>query len=556
MSNSASTLAWTGERMIPFVSDYATQATHWQRYLFFRPWYEEATIIDAACGEGYGTDYASVFAKEATGVDISEEATTHAKTLYTHANFVTDDVCNHDYSKADLVVSYETIEHLPDPEKFLKAVSACQGRIIISTPNRSLYDPHAKLGDKPSNPYHTIEWSAEEYAKLIKSHFPDRQVRFLSQSPTLPGRLYEGLDPQGWFIIAVIGDGDLPQWPKIGMSMPTVDNSVQGIESVSAFATYYPGEIEFAVVLNGTTDEHKQNWRTFAAQTGSLVTLIESETNLGYGRGANLGLDYLQNNGTYGVYGVTNDDVYPSLGCMTEMAFAYNNLKEMGQKPGILGVTSNRVNGQQQREIGEYNDLASMMRTANNYLREHKTSATPWPQIRGLCILVSPECLDMIGGFDPIFGLGNFEDDDYSLRARLAGFTTWIVDGAWLFHEGSQTFSQLNVNYQANIERNMEIFCRKWKLHNHAQFIEVEENVHGIELYTALDAFHPIRTAIDVGEEKVDLITQTTDVDFAYWVYTMVKLGNIESREVVFNALSEFVSRKLAEQEQRSELAA
>jgi GT2 family glycosyltransferase len=542
--------------MIPFVSDYATQATHWQRYLFFRPWYEEATIIDAACGEGYGTDYASIFAKEATGVDISEEATTHAKTVYNTANFVTGDVCEHDYSKADLVVSYETIEHLPDPEKFLKAVSACPGRIIISTPNRNQYDPNAKLGDKPSNPYHTIEWTAEEYADLIRSHFPDRQVRFLSQSTTLPGRLVEGLDPQGWFIIAVIGDGDLPQWPKLGFSMPTVNNSQMGIDSISAFATYYPGEIEFAVVLNGTAEEHKQNWRTFAAQAGKLVTLIESDTNIGYGRGANKGLEFLQDKGDYDAYGVTNDDVYPSLGCMVEMAHAYNNLRTMGQNPGILGVTSNRVAGQQQVELEPYQDIVTMMRSANTHLRNTKNSATPWPQIRGLCMLVSPECLDMIGGFDPVFGLGNFEDDDYSLRAKLAGFTTWIVDGAWLFHEGSQTFGQLDINYEQNIQRNMEIFCRKWKLTSHAQFIEVEENVYNIELYVPLDASHPMRTAMDVGGEKVDLVTQSMDVDFSYWVYSMIKLGGIDSRQVVFNALSEFVSQKLAEQETAKELVA
>lgn len=536
MNPSAPKLAWTGERMIPFVSDYATQATHWQRYLFFRPWYEEASVIDAACGEGYGTDYISLFAKNAQGVDIADEATKHAMAAYPDANFVTGDVCDHDYSKADLVISYETIEHLPDPEKFLKAVSACKGRIVISTPNRSLYDPDAKLGDKPSNPYHTIEWNAQEYADLINKHFPDRQVRFLSQSTTLPGRLKEGLHEDAWFIIAVIGDGELPQWPKLGFSMPTVNNSQQGIESVSAFATFYPGEIEFAVVLNGTNAEHKQNWRTFAAQAGHLVTLIEEETNLGYGIGANRGLEYLQSKGVYDAYGVTNDDVYPSLGCLSELLYSYQQLKKIGEKPGILGVTSNNVNGQQQVQLEGYNDLPSMMHVANRYLKTTKSSATPWPQIRGLCFVVSPECLEAIGGFDPIFGLGNFEDDDYSLRAKLAGFSTWIVDGAWLFHQGSQTFASLELDYESNIARNNEIFCRKWKLEAHSQFIELAEKPENVSLHVPLGATHPINFKMEASGEIFDLVTQATDMDFAFWVYAKVKTGGVEMRQKLFDA--------------------
>lgn len=548
MSTSPTTLAWTGERMIPFVSDYATQATHWQRYLYFRPWYEDAMVIDAACGEGYGTNFASVFATAATGFDVSAEATSHAQQMYPHAQFITQDVCDADYSSANLVMSFETIEHLPDPEKFLEAVKACPGRIVISTPNRKLYDPNAKLEDQPSNPYHTIEWTAEEFAELIQKYFPDRTVRFLSQSTTLPGRLYEGLDPDAWFIIAVIGEGDLPQWPKIGMSMPTVNNAQQGIESISAFVTYYPGEIDFAVVLNGTEGENLAKWKEFANNAPHLLTLIENPKNTGYGLGANKGLEFLKKKGGYDVYGVTNDDVYPSLGCMAELAHAYLQLRSMDQNPGLLGVTSNRVNGKQLVELDGYQDLPSMMNRANEYLRETKSSATPWPQVRGLCFLVSPECLDSIGGFDPLFGLGNFEDDDYCLRARLAGFSTWIVDGAWLYHEGSQTFAGLEIDYQANIARNTEVFNRKWQLENHSEFLVLEQAPEGVSLYVPLNAeFQPVHEiTVSAAGEKVDLIHQASDMEFAYWIFAQVRGNDLVVRERILKALVELEQECLA----------
>jgi len=52
--------------MVPHASDAATELYHWQRYLFFQPWYEDAKVIDAASGEGYGTNYAAIYATEAT----------------------------------------------------------------------------------------------------------------------------------------------------------------------------------------------------------------------------------------------------------------------------------------------------------------------------------------------------------------------------------------------------------------------------------------------------------------------------------------------------------
>ncbi len=538
MSTSNQPLAWTGERMIPFVSDYATQATHWQRYLFFRPWYEDAVVVDAACGEGYGTDYSSIFSKESHGADVSQEAVDHASRMYPRGHYTVNDVCEYDYSNADVVTSFETIEHLPDPEKFLEAVKACKGKIIISTPNRKLYDPNAKLGDKPTNPYHTIEWTSEEFADLIHRHFPDRQVRFLSQSTTLPGRIYEGLDPDAWFTIAVIGEGELPQWPKLGFSMPTVNNSQMGIESISAFMTYYPGEIDFAVVLNETDAENKKKWVDFAAQLPHIVNLIENPRNTGYGQGANKGLKYLQDKGGYDAYGVTNDDVYASLGCMGELAYAFKQLTSLGQNPGLVGVVSNKVAGKQLVEVGPFTDLPSLMQAANNHLHEHHSKATPWNQIRGLCFIMSPECLVKIGGFDPIFGLGNFEDDDLCVRSKLAGFTNWIVDGAFLYHEGSKTFASLEIDYEANIDRNMHVFNRKWELDNHFEFLNIEKAPANVDLYIPLDASFQPTHAVTIGGENIDLLGQASDTEFAYWVYGVVREQGVDARDRILKALA------------------
>lgn len=514
---SLSALPWTGERMVPHASDLATELYHWQRYLFFRPWYENASVIDAASGEGYGANYASIFASSAVGVDLSADAVEHGSQRYPEVRFVEGDVCTFDYASADLVVSFETIEHLPDPSAFLKALESCSGRIVISTPNRKTHSPGNALEDKPLNQFHTIEWTPFEFAELIEEHFAGRQVRFLSQQQEWPGRIVEGLDDDAMYCLAVIGDGDLPQWPSIGLAMPTIDNPGFVNDTILNLTRYYPGDLRFAVTLNGSEPTTKSKLSELAKAMPNVVTLIESETNLGYGQGANRGLKYLTKQ-NLDFYGVINDDVVPAVDCLNEMVNAMVQLKKEGLNPGMIGPVSNNVNGAQQVDIGEFSDIRTLHYRAERWHREHHNSADAVVQVRGLFLLITPECLGQIGGFDPIFGIGNFEDDDLNLRCRLAGYTLWIARGAFLFHHGSKTFTDLKVDYSANIQRNAESFARKWNLATSDEWVTLDRVPKGTSLHVPLDPYLEEGKRIKINGEWVDLVNQASDLEFAVWV--------------------------------------
>lgn len=532
-----SALPWTGERMVPFASDTATELYHWQRYLFFRPWYSDARVIDAASGEGYGTNYASLFAQSSTGIDLSSEAVDHARTRYRHATFQVADVCSADYSEADLITSFETIEHLPDPYLFLKALSACKGRIVISTPNRKTHSPGNQLDDKPLNPFHTVEWTPLEFADVINEAFRDRQVRFLSQQCEWPGRIVEGLDDDAMYCIAVIGDGELPAWPTVGLAMPTCDNPTQAKDAILYLSKFYPGDLRFSLVANGSSEATLSELRPFCEALSHIVTLTELPTNLGYGQGANRGLEWLSGQ-NMDLYGVVNDDVVPAVDCLNEMVHAMTQLVSAGQNPGIVGPVSNNVNGAQQVDIGQFSTVSEMHYRAEAWQREHRNSGTQAVQVRGLFVLIHPDCLKQVGGFDPCFGLGNFEDDDYNLRTRLAGFTNWIADGAFLFHHGSQTFKSLNVDYSANIARNSEIFARKWGLDSSDQWVQLDLNPTDAPLFVPLSAAlmqdHPIR----VNGETIDLVSQASDLEFAAWVMRQLGAQDRSRRKDVIELLS------------------
>jgi hypothetical protein len=218
-------------------------------------------------------------------------------------------------------------------------------------------------------------------------------------------------------------------------------------------------------------------------------------------------------------------------------------LEALGKKPGAIGPVSNCVNGAQQVDLGAYQDVAGMMRRADTHHRAHHSCASETPQLRGLFLLIHPDCLSDVGGFDTRFGIGNFEDDDHNLRCRLAGYTLWIADGAFLHHEGSATFKALGIDYSLNIERNLQLMLEKWGL-------ERPEEMHALaRVPEGVDVFQPLRAsrgssgfAIEIQGEKVDLVHQASDMEFAAWLVGILRAKPRRARIQVLQALEDLES--------------
>ncbi|MBC8065977.1 MAG: methyltransferase domain-containing protein [Chlorobia bacterium] len=534
-SNDVPTLAWTGERMVPNQADPATELYHWQRYLYFRPWYVDKKVIDAASGEGYGTAYAAIFASEATGLDIGADAVAHARKKYDYAKFALKDVCEADYSDADLVTSFETIEHVPDPNKFLDALKSCKGQIVISTPNRKTHSPGNRLEDQPLNQFHTVEWTPSEFSDLILSHFPTRQVRFLSQEGRWPGLIREGLVDDAMYTIAVIGEGELPQWPRLGISIPTC-NASRTQDAILGFTKFYPGEIEFAIVANGCDQAHIGQLKSLQNEIPHIVHLIEESENLGYGRGANRGLDYLWQEAWFDYYVVSNDDVYPSVDFLPQMVTALGELKKQDLNPGVLGCVTNEISGSQRVDIGGYSSIAEMQEQARLWSKEHHSGATQTVQIRGVFMLIDPDCLSKVGGFDPRFGIGNFEDDDHNLRCLQAGFTLWQVDGAFLHHMGSSTFKDLGIDYTLNMDRNLNLILEKWDTPSFESLWTLPAENRNVYVPLTADV-ETSGVCIKINGEPVDLINQASNMEFAAYVMQQIQGKDREVRFAIVEAL-------------------
>jgi ubiquinone/menaquinone biosynthesis C-methylase UbiE len=168
----------TGERLVPERQHgELVHAEHLVRYRLAAELARSRRALDAACGEGYGTAMlAAAGASEAQGVDVDEATIAHAKQRYPAADFSVADLTTLPFEDArfDLVVSFETIEHVPEPERALdelRRVLAEDGLLLISTPNKHRY--------LVENEFHEREFTHEEFIELLSTRFP--VVRLLLQ---------------------------------------------------------------------------------------------------------------------------------------------------------------------------------------------------------------------------------------------------------------------------------------------------------------------------------------------------------------------------------------
>lgn len=169
---------------------------HRSRYCFARPHARGKRVLDIACGTGFGCEMlAQGGATEVVGVDVDTAALAAAQQGI-RSQSVTFLLANgtalpFESGRFDLVTSFETLEHIPENQKFvseLRRILAPSGTLILSTPNVLVTARY------PRNPFHVHEFRPDELNLLLRQHFARVEMfgQHLAPSyrvmPFLPGK--------------------------------------------------------------------------------------------------------------------------------------------------------------------------------------------------------------------------------------------------------------------------------------------------------------------------------------------------------------------------------
>ena len=136
-------------------------------------------ILDAGCGEGFGSNFLAGLGAEVTGIDFHEAVINHARSNYPAKNlqFTAGDACELDFpdSSFDGVCGMDLIEHLESPQKFIaeaKRVLKENGLLMFSTPN---YLKHLiKIGG--IYPFHKREYLYSEFKEFAERYFKRYEI--------------------------------------------------------------------------------------------------------------------------------------------------------------------------------------------------------------------------------------------------------------------------------------------------------------------------------------------------------------------------------------------
>ena len=170
-------LEFTGERFVPGIDDVELEVEHYQRYNAVVQLVKNKVVVDAACGEGYGSNILAQVADKVIGIDISKEAIDHARIKYKdqhNIEFVQESIADMSIpeNSVDVFVSFETLEHIPEDlqKKFLSNVSKVlkpNGILVISTPNKKVYSDDRHY----HNEFHVHEFYHDEFIDFLSAEF-------------------------------------------------------------------------------------------------------------------------------------------------------------------------------------------------------------------------------------------------------------------------------------------------------------------------------------------------------------------------------------------------
>ena len=256
------------------------------------------------------------------------------------------------------------------------------------------------------------------------------------------------------------GQDDNPAKPLVSIIILVCNQIAYTKKCMESIVKHTDVPFELIVVDNASTDGTLQYLKSELTQLmpEDRLRIIKNKENLGFAKGNNQGIAVSR--GKYVV--LLNNDVVVTPGWLSKMIAC----AAKRPKTGIVGPKSNCVSGPQLVEKVSYdtNNLNGLETFAAEFAKNNSGKITPFNRIVGFCMLIKRAVIHKIGGMDGRYGLGNFEDNDFCLRALLAGYELCIAEDCFIHHFGNRTFIGEQIDYRESLNQNWEIFKKKWEI--------------------------------------------------------------------------------------------
>jgi len=333
--------------------------------------------------------------------------------------------------------SLSNVTHAVDPVKFYEYISA--GKPVISTPLAEM----------------RIYKDLLYFATGVDEFIEQIERALVERDPALYKRRVEFARANDWkdrfnsMQRAIVG-----LYEKVSIVLVTYNNLNLTIQCVNSILrnTTWP-DYQLIVVDNGSKDgtcEYLEHLR----QEVPGAKIILNPNNRGFAAANNQGLR--EADGDIMLL-LNNDTVVPG-GWLDPLV---RHLRDLSV--GLVGPVTNAVGNEAKIEVS-YTDIQQMQGFADRYTEAHAGRSFDIPMLAMFCVAFRRGILEEVGYLDEAFGIGMFEDDDYSRRVQAAGYRTVCAEDTFIHHYGQASFRKLIASgeYQALWDKNQEYFESKW----------------------------------------------------------------------------------------------
>jgi GT2 family glycosyltransferase len=228
----------------------------------------------------------------------------------------------------------------------------------------------------------------------------------------------------------------IPVWNQLTFTKDCVDSIFKNTTGV---------DYRLIIIDNASGDETKKYLISLKESRPSGILLIRNEVNLGFVKAVNQGIAA----STAQYVCLLNNDTLVTKDWLKEMVAIAQTAEDIG----IVNPSSNNLG--QKPAPGEPIELYAEKITKNSGEFIELGAGI------GFCMLIKRKLFEKIGAFDEIYGMGNFEDTDFSRRSAQAGFRSVRACGAYVYHRENTSFSKVKT-FDDDFKRNREIFEFRW----------------------------------------------------------------------------------------------
>lgn len=211
------------------------------------------------------------------------------------------------------------------------------------------------------------------------------------------------------------------------------------------------GEWE-VIVVDNASDAYTQSKLAEARYQYPSVKFVLNAQNVGFAAGNNVGINLASGN----VIVLLNSDAFPSPGMLKRLTEHLSR----DERLGMVGPVTNAA-GNEQCIFTKSSDMKGKIDEGLLYALPSDSDTMLAYRLDFFCVAIPKRVFTQVGLLDESFGRGYYEDFDFSLKVKAAGFKLGVAEDTFVYHRGSTCFGKAARDVKELLKRNKKLILAK-----------------------------------------------------------------------------------------------